>query len=121
MRRGAVVAVLLAVGSLAGSGSAASPASPARAQVSATEFRLTLSRTAIHRGPAIIELVNFGEDPHDLRLRRIGGTRTLRLRAVAPGRRGELAATLAPGKWQLWCAVGNHRQRGMRATLLVRR
>ena len=99
---------------------AAAPA-PARLQVTADEFSFSLSRATVKQGPAIIELVNFGEDPHDLRLRRIGGTRTLRLRAVAPGRRGELAATLAPGKWQLWCAVGNHRQRGMRATLLVRR
>ena len=94
---------------------------PARLQVSADEFSFALSRAAVKQGPAIIELVNFGEDPHDLRLRRIGGTRTLRLRTVAPGRRGVLEATLAPGTWQLWCSLGDHRARGMRATLVVRR
>ena len=99
---------------------AAAPA-PARLQVSADEFSFALSRAAVKKGPAIVELVNFGEDPHDLRLRRIGGTRTLRLRAVAPGRRGELEATLAPGKWQLWCSIADHRKRGMQATLVVRR
>ena len=66
---------------------AASPRSPARAQVSADEFTLALSRSSIHHGPAIIELVNFGEDDHDLALRRVGGTRTYRIGVVHPARR----------------------------------
>jgi hypothetical protein len=30
----------------------------------------------VKAGPALIELQNVGQDPHDLRLRRIGGKRT---------------------------------------------
>ena len=48
---------------------------PARLQVGAEEFRYSLSRQSIKAGPAIVELANFGEDEHDLRLRRVGGTR----------------------------------------------
>lgn len=99
---------------------AAAPA-PARLQVSADEFTLALSRASVKKGPAIVELVNFGEDPHDLRLRRAGGTRTYRIGKVAPGKRGELEATLAAGRWQVWCSLGDHRRRGMSATLVVRR
>ncbi len=98
---------------------AAAPSPPARAQVSADEFRLTLSRSAIHRGPAIIELVNFGEDDHDLALRRVGGTRTYRIGVVHPGATGELDARLPPGPLTLWCTLADHRSRGMRATLRV--
>ena len=101
--------------------SAASPtSSPARAQVSASEFRLAMSRPAIRRGPAIIELVNYGEDDHDLALRRAGGTRTYRIGLVRPGTTGELEARLRAGRYAVWCTLADHRARGMRATLLVR-
>ena len=98
---------------------AASPSPPARAQVSADEFSLTLSRSSIHHGPAIIELVNFGEDDHDLALRRLGGTRTYRIGVVHPGARAELEARLRPGRFTLWCTLAGHRSRGMGATLRV--
>jgi hypothetical protein len=92
---------------------------PARAQASATEFRLTLSRTTIRRGPAIIELVNYGEDDHDLALRRVGGTRTYRIALVHPGKTGELDTRLRAGRYAVWCTIGDHRDRGMRTTLRV--
>lgn len=93
---------------------------PARVQVSADEFRYTLSRSAIARGPAIVELVNYGEDEHDLALRRAGGTRTYRIGRVAPGEVGELETKLAKGRFTLWCTLPGHRERGMRARLRVR-
>jgi hypothetical protein len=93
---------------------------PARVQVSADEFRYTLSRAAIRRGAAIVELVNYGEDEHDLALRRAGGKRTYRIGRVAPGEVGELEAKLAKGRFALWCTLPGHRTRGMRATLVVK-
>ena len=98
----------------------AAPA-PARVQVGADEYGYTLSRETIKAGPAIVQLANFGEDEHDLRLRRIGGTRTYRVGTVAPGRVGELEARLLPGRFRLWCSLADHRARGMRATLLVKK
>ena len=44
----------------------AAPA-PARVQVGADEFSYSLSRQSIKAGPAIVQLVNYGEDEHDLR------------------------------------------------------
>jgi uncharacterized cupredoxin-like copper-binding protein len=94
---------------------------PARLQVGAEEFRYSLSRQSIKAGPAIVELANFGEDEHDLRLRRVGGTRTYRIVKVRPGAVGELETRFAPGRFRLWCSLADHRARGMRATLVVRR
>jgi hypothetical protein len=74
----------------------------------------------IRPGPAIVELVNYGEDDHDLALRRIGGTRTYRIGVVAPGQTRSLEARLRPGRFTLWCTLADHKSRGMRATLVVR-
>ena len=86
--------------------------------------RVRLHALARHdqAGPAIVELVNYGEDDHDL--------------APAPGRRdeglpdrhaslpaasAELEARFRPGRFRLWCTLADHRARGMRATLLVKK
>ena len=95
---------------------------PARVQVAAQEFHFVLSRSAIKAGPAIVELVNFGEDPHDLRLRRVGGTRTYATPLLQPGERYDLVfRSLAAGRYVLWCGVAGHRAAGMSAALVVRR
>jgi hypothetical protein len=95
-------------------------AAPARLLVGAKEFRFTLSRTTIKSGPAIIQLQNFGEDDHNLRLKRIGGKRTYAIKTIDPGAKvGELEAKLAAGKYKLWCSLADHAARGMRATLVV--
>lgn len=94
---------------------------PARLQVAADEYGYSLSRQSIAAGPAIVQLANFGEDEHDLRLRRTGGTRVYRIGKVRPGRVGELEARFLPGRFTLWCSLADHRRRGMHATLLVRR
>jgi hypothetical protein len=94
--------------------------SPARVQVGAEEFGYALSRRSIPAGPAIVELANFGEDEHDLRLRRVGGTRTYAIGKVRPGKVGELEARFLPGRFTLWCSLADHRARGMSAALVVR-
>jgi hypothetical protein len=92
-------------------------AAPARVQVTALEWEYRLSRTRIVAGPALVELVNLGEDEHDLRLRRIGGTRTYRLGKIQPGERALLSARLLAGRYRLWCSLPRHAARGMTANL----
>lgn len=95
--------------------------SPARVQVSAEEFSLAMSRTKVRPGTVILELVNYGEDDHDLALRRNAtGARTFRTRVVQPGRLGRIEARLAAGRYTLWCTLADHRTQGMSATLVVR-
>ncbi|HEX7254302.1 MAG TPA: cupredoxin domain-containing protein [Gaiellaceae bacterium] len=94
---------------------------PARVQVTALEFEYRLSRLTVRQGPALIQLVNYGEDEHDLVIQRIGGTKRWRLKEILPGERATLSIRLRPGRYRLWCAVADHRSRGMRAVLRVRR
>ena len=117
MKLAAAVAVAVAV-VLAPASGALAPA-PARVQVSATEFFFALSRRTVVEGPAIVELVNFGEDPHDLRMERLGGGRLWKTPLVYPGAYYDLDATLVPGRYRLWCSIGNHRRLGMEAVLTV--
>jgi plastocyanin len=115
---------LLGLAALALAGAAApvlAARPPSRVQVTALEFEYRLSRLSVRQGPALIELVNYGEDEHDLFVRRIGGTKTWRVRTILPGERATLSIRLRPGRYRLWCAVAHHRSRGMRATLRVRR
>ena len=95
--------------------------SPARVQVVAKEYSFSLSRLHVTAGAATIELANFGQDPHDLRLQRAGARHIAGLGVVAPGARQDLSLRLAPGRYSLWCSVANHRPLGMHATLVVTR
>jgi plastocyanin len=110
----ALLAVLAGALTLGGS-------TPARIQVVAKEYSFTLSRLHLRAGAATIELANFGQDPHDLRLQRAGAHHIAGLGVVSPGKRADLSLRLPAGRYSLWCSVANHRALGMRATLVVSR
>ena len=93
---------------------------PARMQVTASEFDFVLSRVKLRQSRLIVQLVNLGEDPHDLALRRIAtGARTYRTPEVSPGDDRSISFRLYAGRYDLWCTIADHRARGMRATLTV--
>jgi hypothetical protein len=94
---------------------------PARAGIGASEFHLVLSRASVKAGRVILQLQNDGEDVHDLRLQRIGGTRTYSFPLTQPGALATRTIKLLPGRYRLWCSVADHAQLGMRAVLRVRR
>ena len=117
----ALATLTVAATGLVATAEARAPA-PTRIQVVATEFRLGQSRYVIRSGSTVVELVNSGEDEHDLAMRRVArGAPTLRTDSVLPGGLTRLRARLAPGRFQLWCTLADHRSRGMRATLVVQR
>jgi hypothetical protein len=103
---------------------AASPGearAPARLMVQADEYSLVLSRQSVIRGAALIQLVNRGEDPHDLRLRRTGGSHAISISETRPGGIATAMVRLRAGRYRLWCSLAGHRARGMRAALRVTR
>jgi hypothetical protein len=109
----------------AGGGQARAATAPARLLVQATEFRLALSRTAIAAGPAIVQLADNGEDPHDLKLvrldrrgRAVGAARSVP--EALPGTVTQWEGRLARGRWTLFCSLVGHERRGMRAFLRVK-
>jgi plastocyanin len=94
---------------------------PARVQVVAQEFSFSLSRSTIKAGDAIVELDNQGQDAHDLRMKRNGGTRVYVWPVVQSGGHADREYKLLPGTYVLWCSLADHRSRGMSAVLVVRR
>lgn len=100
---------------------AASPP-PARVQVVATEFDFMLSRQSVKTGRVIVQLVNYGEDPHDLYVKRIAATaKTFKTAEVLPQKYVDLNLRLGPGRYWLWCSIADHRARGMQAVLAVKK
>jgi plastocyanin len=94
---------------------------PARVQVVADEYRFSLSRTQVPAGQVTIELANFGEDPHNFRLRRIGGTHIYSIGETLPGARTTKTFKLNRGRFRYWCSVANHKALGMKGRLRVTR
>ncbi|MBI4898769.1 MAG: hypothetical protein HY827_10450 [Actinobacteria bacterium] len=89
-------------------------------QVSAREYYFGLSRTSVKRGNVTFELVNYGEDDHDLAIRRKGSSTTYNTGVANPGERRRLTRKLSRGTYSLWCTIDDHRARGMKATLRVK-
>jgi len=81
-----------------------------------------LSKTKLAPGTAIIQLFNAGEDPHNLRIRKVGGGAVHRNGELEPRETGEQELHLGRGKrYGLWCSLPAQRERGMKATLRVSR
>ena len=119
----AAVAALSLLAPLAGGAPRGEDQVPSRLGVRGSEWDLVLSRARLPFGPALVQFQNAGEDPHDLRLQHIGGTRELGTGEVGPGnvqsfsvrwlKRGE--------RYRLWCSLPTHADLGMEATLRVQR
>jgi hypothetical protein len=90
-------------------------------QVTAKEFTFSLSRPSVPAGATTVELLNNGEDEHDLLVQREGGSGPRHTVGTASPGGGTVAKTLSlsAGRWTLWCSLAGHKELGMRATLQV--
>ena len=87
------------------------------------EFSLVLSRSVVRAGPAVVQFQNAGKDPHDLRMRRVGGGVERGTGEIGPGSsEGFRIDWLSRGaRYRLWCSLPEHAGLGMEATLRVKR
>lgn len=125
MRRTAAIVAAAALAITLGAGPASAGRGddvPSRLLVTAREFSLTLSQPKLAGGDAIVQMYDYGEDPHDLVLQRVGGERRFALGVVLPGEVGELRLRLKRrSTYTLWCTFADHAARGMTATLRTKR
>lgn len=91
-----------------------------RLQVVEREWRIQLSRARVRPGRVTVEVVNMGEDEHDLRFTRSGGS-TYTTPTIPAGDRVARTVRLRAGRYRLWCSLTGHRARGMSARLTVSR
>jgi len=97
------LALVLAAALVASAAYAATSRPPSRMQVTASEFDFVLSRVKLRQTRLIVRLVNLGEDPHDLALRRTTrGARTCLTPEVSPGDDRTISFRLYPGRYELW-------------------
>jgi plastocyanin len=88
--------------------------------VRAVEWNYTLSRPEVPAGEVIVELNNQGEDNHNLKIVREGGSETpLAVPEAAPGQQTTARVSLGPGTYTLYCSLYEHEKKGMQTTLVV--
>jgi hypothetical protein len=86
--------------------------------VSLREFRVAPYRDRVRPGAVKLNVMNYGEDAHDLVVRTRRGTVLAHLPELRPGDRSTLRVRLRrPGRYVLACTLGDHERRGMRAWL----
>jgi hypothetical protein len=109
-------AMLLVAGLV--SAAAAAPPVPERLLLTADEWDLTVSRTTLAPGPAVIELYNRGEDPHDVRIKRRGSKEVIAIPETPSQELSRIETSLRPSsRYRLWCSLEGHRELGMEAEL----
>jgi plastocyanin len=105
---------------------AAVPAAVATAPVPAvtfkeSEFKIDPAAVTLKPGSYLVKVENDGQFPHDLHIAPEQGGDELGRSVVLAGQGSSTTfqVTLQPGTYEAWCAVGDHRVRGMEATLTV--
>jgi hypothetical protein len=84
------------------------------------EYRVSLYRGSVRPGVVRFTLHNFGEDPHDLAVKRLGH-RYGKGAQILPGDSGVLRVRLTkPGRYTVYCTLAGHAAKGMKAILRVR-
>jgi plastocyanin len=116
MRR---LGLLLVLAAFAGALPAEAAAPLGRVQVVAVEFHYRLSRVRVPAGAVRIELANFGQDEHNLTLRKVGTTKVMTIPGALPGTRETSTFRLKPGLYVLKCTMADHAMLGMKAQLRV--
>ncbi len=110
----------VAGGGASETGGGPTPQGPAHLQVSAKEYSLTLSRPLAQAGPIVVELVDAGQDEHNLHIRpAAGGADVAALPTILPGHHLDAEFNLPPGTYTLYCALPRHEALGMKATFTV--
>ncbi|MEV2276942.1 cupredoxin domain-containing protein [Nocardiopsis sp. NPDC049922] len=85
--------------------------------VTAEDFSLDGIPATLPRGSVRIDFENAGRAPHDLVIEELGDRRVIPV--TEPGRTASGTVTLGPGTYTFYCSVGDHRDRGMEATVTV--
>ena len=101
----------------AGSGSGGSVVRTIR--VKETEFRLAPARVSVAKpGRYTFVAVNSGTVDHALEIE--GNGVEEETETVAPGASARVTVDLEDGSYEIYCPVGDHRDRGMKGTIVVR-
>jgi uncharacterized cupredoxin-like copper-binding protein len=93
--------------------------SPTEVDVRMSEWKVEVSAATVPAGPVVFRVANAGQIEHAFEVEGTGLEQ--HSGAIAAGAEGTLTVTLRPGRYELYCPVGNgaHKQAGMKATIKV--
>jgi plastocyanin len=100
----------------------AAPAVPLARTVGITEreFSLSLSRTTVGAGDVTVQVLNRGEDAHDLRIETLGGGLLWFFPEIPPlGSTEPTVVPLTVGTYRIFCTLPGHAELGMDKRLTV--
>src|SRR2546423_6456153 len=104
MRR--LVSIVLVLGSLGGAAALAHGSRSTAVGVGEREFRISVYRPVVPPGTLRLNVINRGEDDHDLAVLDAHGRVLAQGPVVPPGGRGTLRVTLRPpGSYRLGCTL----------------
>jgi plastocyanin len=86
--------------------------------VSEREWTISLGRVKAPHGRIVFYIHNYGQDDHDIKIRR-DGVLYGHTGRIPSGGQVTLSLRLAPGRYSVYCAIPGHRQLGMLAHLRV--
>src|SRR6266498_5573990 len=113
--------VLLATGLLTiGSSAAAVVYAQSAATLVMTEFCFTPAQMSVSAGSSRWTLQNAGQFPHNVHIEGNGVSMDVKPDGPVTGGQSFTGnVTLQPGRYDVWCPVGNHRDQGMVGVLTV--
>jgi plastocyanin len=82
-----------------------------------TDFAIDPADPTVAAGPVTFEITNEGESPHNIEIEGNGIEEVSE--TFEPGAGGELTVELEPGTYDLYCAIGEHKDLGMDGELTV--
>jgi plastocyanin len=114
-----VAGALLAVGALAGIPPRIPPSDPVTVTARLSEWKVELSATTVAAGPVTFAVTNTGSIPHALEIEGQGIEKEIAV--LEPGAAGTLTVTLKPGRYEVYCPVGqdSHMKLGMLTRITV--
>ena len=87
--------------------------------VSEREWSVSLGRLSVSHGKITFYITNFGQDDHNIKVRRHGRQYGFSHR-IRSGQTTTLSVTLTkPGTYHVFCGIPGHRDMGMNAVLTV--
>jgi plastocyanin len=94
---------------------------PHRLGAVAHEFYYVPTHTTLSAGEETIELVNEGQDAHNLNVERVGASGEPLLELPETGPHGEASGkvVLPPGEYRIYCSLPEHEEQGMHTTITV--
>lgn len=93
--------------------------SPTAVDVRLSEWKVEVSAATVPAGPVVFHVANAGQIEHAFEVEGTGLEQ--RSGPIAAGAEGMLNVTLKPGRYELYCPVGDgaHKLAGMKATIEV--